>query len=146
MVGAGRSRVGRRRRDGRAQSPYVARAVTDRLTPTSLCSQNSQICSKICWHPIKALDTRLRFATHLSEILVDLRFAQGRTYCCAEPSCHLPASHRKLIQLAAERSITIPETVIVHWHCHVEAGAKLESLAKLGLPLESQAYDIRFGW
>lgn len=36
--------------------------------------------------------TVLRF--DLDEIDVELRFLSGKTYCCAEPGCHLPARSR----------------------------------------------------
>ena len=79
-----------------------------------------------------------------SVIDVELRFVAGRTYCCAEPGCHLPSDtgQQRLHLLAAERGIKMPEAVTVRWHCHVEEGAKLEHLAKLGLPVESKAYDF----
>ena len=83
-------------------------------------------------------------APDLSMIDVDLRFIAGRTYCCAEPGCHVPfdkAQHR-LHRLAAERGIRLPEAVTVRWHCHVEEGAKLECHKPLGLPAESKAYDF----
>jgi hypothetical protein len=80
----------------------------------------------------------------LSIIDVDLRFVAGRTYCCAEPGCHVPrdAGQRRLRRLATERAIALPESVTVRWHCHVERGAKLECMTKLGLPVESEAYDF----
>jgi hypothetical protein len=84
----------------------------------------------------------------LSVIDVDLRFIAGRTYCCAEPGCHLPydTGQRRLRRLAAERAIALPESVTVRWHCHVERGAKLECMIKLELPPESEAYDFEIAY
>src|SRR3954469_17179931 len=73
-----------------------------------------------------------------SVIDVDLRFIAGRTYCCAEPGCHLPRDNGRIKSLAAERAIQLPKTFTVRWHCHVEQGAKIECLKKLGLPVESK--------
>jgi hypothetical protein len=77
-------------------------------------------------------------APDLSVIDVDLRFIAGRTYCCAEPGCHVPfdKEQHRLRRLAAERAIQLPQAMTVRWHCHVEEGAKLECLKALGLPLE----------
>jgi hypothetical protein len=85
-------------------------------------------------------------AHDLSVIDVDLRFIAGRTYCCAEPGCHLPLDKeaRRLRSLAAERAIRLPEAMTIRWHCHVEEGAKLECHKSLGLPAESKAYDFEF--
>lgn len=80
----------------------------------------------------------------LSVIDVELCFLAGRTYCCAEPGCHLPSDsgQERLRRLAAEGAVALPELVTVHWHCHVERGARLACLTKLGLPAESEAYDF----
>jgi hypothetical protein len=87
-------------------------------------------------------------AGDLSAIDVDLRFIAGRTYCCAEPGCHMPIDNQqgRLRCLAAERDIRLPDVMTVRWHCHVEAGAKLECYKALGLPLESEAYDFEVAY
>jgi hypothetical protein len=85
----------------------------------------------------------LRVGPDLSSIDVGLRFIAGRTYCCGEPGCHLPRDTERLIQLAAVRSISLPESVVVHWHCFVEEGARFECMKSLGLPLESKAYSFK---
>ena len=84
----------------------------------------------------------------LSLIDVDLHFMAGRTYCCAEPGCHLPrdAEQQRLRRLAAERAIALPKSVTVRWHCHVERGAKLQCMTKLGSPVESNAYDFEVAY
>lgn len=74
-------------------------------------------------------------------IEVEVRFLAGRSYCCAEPFCHLPWNTARLLELAAERGVELPESVVVGWHCYVEAGARLEVLECFGLPAESAAYD-----
>lgn len=88
--------------------------------------------------------TVLGAASDLSLIDVDLRFLAGRSYCCAEPGCHLPRDNTKLLRLAAERSIPVPESVRVRWHCHVEHGTGLECRKRFGLPAVSEAY--KFDW
>lgn len=87
-------------------------------------------------------------AADLSLIDVDLRFMAGRTYCCAEPGCHLPSDkdQHRLRRLAAERGIRLPEAVTVRWYCHVEEGVKLECHKPLGLPAESNAYDFQVAY
>ena len=87
-------------------------------------------------------------STDLSIIDVELHFVAGRTYCCAEPGCHLPrdTGQQLLRRLAAERAIALPESVTVRWHCHVERGAKFECMTKLGLPAESEAYDFEVAY
>lgn len=87
-------------------------------------------------------------ASDLSVIDVDLRFIAGRTYCCAEPGCHVPCdkAQQRLRRLAAERAIRLPDALTVRWHCHVEEGAKLECLKPLGLPAESEAYDFEVAY
>ena len=84
----------------------------------------------------------------LSVIDVDLRFVAGRTYCCAEPGCHVPfdSGQLRLRRLAAERGISFPESVTIRWHCHVKRGAKLECMKQLGLPVESKAYDFEVAY
>ena len=84
----------------------------------------------------------LAAAPDLSVIEVDLRFIAGRSYCCAEPGCHVGLDNRKLLRLATERSVPLPESVTIRWHCHVEEGARLEVLKSFGLPAESKAYDF----
>src|SRR4051794_11561366 len=66
---------------------------------------------------------------------VDFRFLFGRTYCCAEPGCHLPRDLSRLPRLAG---------IVIRWHCRVEDGAKLKCREQLGLPLESEAYEFEF--
>jgi hypothetical protein len=80
----------------------------------------------------------------LSVIDVDFRFLAGRSYCCAEPGCHLDHSGGRLLRLAKERSIPLPNGVTVRWHCYVEQGARLECMKFLRLPTESEAYDFEY--
>jgi hypothetical protein len=87
---------------------------------------------------IKVIDA----AADLSRIDVEIVFVAGRTYCCAEPGCHLPRDSKRLVELAAIRSIPIPELAAITWHFRIEAGARLECLNTLGLPLESPAYEF----
>jgi hypothetical protein len=84
----------------------------------------------------------LAAAPDLSVIDVELRFIAGRSYCCAEPGCHLGLDNLKLLRLAAERCVRLPESVTVRWHCRVERGARLEVMKSFGLPIESDAYDF----
>lgn len=81
-------------------------------------------------------------ANDLSRIEVEVVFVAGRTYCCAEPGCHLPRESKRLTELAALRSISIPEHVTIRWHFRIEAGTRLECRRALGLPLESEAYEF----
>ena len=81
-------------------------------------------------------------APDLSTIDVEFRFLAGRIYCCAEPGCHLPWNSERLLRLAAERSIHLPDDVRVQWHCVVEEGACLECLAALRIPTESRGYEF----
>ena len=87
-------------------------------------------------------------APDLSVIEVDLRFIAGRTYCCAEPGCHVPIdkAQRRLRKMAAERAILFPEAVTVRWHCRVEEGVKLECLRSAGVPAESEEYDFEVAY
>lgn len=87
-------------------------------------------------------------APDLSVIDVDLRFIAGRTYCCAEPGCHVPfdKEQQRLRRLAAERAIELPDALTVRWHCHVEEGAKLECHRHLASPAESKAYDFEVAY
>jgi hypothetical protein len=80
----------------------------------------------------------------LSVTDVELRFVAGRTYCCAEPGCHVPfdQAQQRLHRLAAERALRLPDALTVRWHCQVEEGAKLECHKSLGVPPESEAYDF----
>jgi hypothetical protein len=66
---------------------------------------------------------------------VDIRFISGRTYCCAEPGCHLPRDTSRLPALAG---------FTIRWHCRVEDGARLRCLSALGMPMESTAYEFEF--
>jgi hypothetical protein len=66
---------------------------------------------------------------------VEFRFLSGRTYCCAEPGCHLPRDLSRLPLLAG---------FTIRWHCIVEQGAQLKCLAALGLPLNSPGYEYEF--
>jgi hypothetical protein len=81
-------------------------------------------------------------AADLSVIDVELRFIAGRSYCCAEPGCHVGLDNAKLLRLAAQRSVPLPESVTVRWHCHVAQGARLEVMKSFGRPVESEAYDF----
>src|SRR5689334_22992890 len=74
-------------------------------------------------------------ASDPATIDVDIRFLSGRTYCCAEPGCHLPRDWSRIPRLTG-----IP----IRWHCRVEDGAKLKCHEQLGLPLESEAYEFDF--
>ena len=78
----------------------------------------------------------------LSSISVDLRFVSGRTYCCAEPMCHLPASCDRLIELAAAQGLQLPKNVRVNWHCFVEQGVHLKCLEAFGLATMSDGYEM----
>jgi hypothetical protein len=80
----------------------------------------------------------------LSVIDVKVVFQAGRSYCCAEPGCHFPKSCEHLICLANAQSIRLPDHVLVRWHCHVEKGARLQCLAGLGIPIESDAYSFEY--
>jgi hypothetical protein len=73
---------------------------------------------------------------------VALVFESGKTYCCAEPCCHVPSKLGKFIRFAAERSVPLPESFVIRWHCRVEQGAKLEVLQAIGRPIESDAYEF----
>lgn len=77
-----------------------------------------------------------------SMIDVELRFLSGETYCCSEPGCHLPRHCDGLIDFAAERSVVLPRRMTVHWHCIIEAGARMECNRAMGLPFESEAYEF----
>ncbi len=81
-------------------------------------------------------------APDLSSFEVDLRFLAGRTYCCGEPGCHLPRNTKWLVQLAAAKSLSLPSSTVVHWHCIVEEGAQFECMKSLGLPLASKTYSF----
>jgi hypothetical protein len=76
----------------------------------------------------------------LSAIDVELRLLSERTYCCAEPGCHLPRDHHRLRQLAANQGIALPESLVVRWKVRVERGAKVQSLALVGLEVSSEEY------
>ncbi len=91
----------------------------------------------------------IRAASDLSVIDVELRFIAGRTYCCAEPGCHMPfdREQKRLHRLAAERAISLPESVTVRWHCHVELGVILGGSSRSGAtPRESQAYNFEVAY
>lgn len=77
-----------------------------------------------------------------STIIVELRFLAGQDYCCAEGSCHVPRSNERLVRLAAERSIHLPDSVVVRWRCRVEKGARLQCMKSFGLPTESDGYEF----
>jgi hypothetical protein len=81
-------------------------------------------------------------APDLSMLQVEFRFLKGHIYCCAEPFCHLPIRCDKLLRLASERSISLPNNITVRWRCIVEEGARLECLRELGLPDESKGYEF----
>jgi hypothetical protein len=83
-------------------------------------------------------------ATDLSEIEVDLHFLSGRTYCCAEPGCHLPHDNSRLVAFAAKSGIILPGSVVIRWHCTVHQGARLECLKHFRMPLESAAYTFEY--
>jgi hypothetical protein len=73
---------------------------------------------------------------------VTLVFESGKTYCCAEPFCHVPPKLGEFIRFAAERSVPLPDSFVIRWHCRVEQGAKLEVLRAFGRPIESDAYEF----
>jgi hypothetical protein len=77
----------------------------------------------------------------LSVINVELRFVTGRVYCCGEPSCHLPSNNGRLLAIAAQHGVPLPEAVIVRWHCYVEQGSRFEVNKAFRLPEENTAYD-----
>jgi hypothetical protein len=94
---------------------------------------------------------RLRFgvrvtgaAADLSVIDAEFRFLAGRSYCCTQPGCHLPWNCERLVRLAAERSIRLPDDVTVRWHCLVEEGARNLCLREFGRPIESKAHEFDF--
>src|SRR5262245_52363089 len=66
---------------------------------------------------------------------VELRFLSGRTYCCTEPGCHIPADIASQPQLAE---------FTIRWHCIVERGARLKCHAVFGLPLEHEGYEYDY--
>lgn len=72
---------------------------------------------------------------------VTLVFESGKTYCCAEPFCHVPSKLGEFIRFASERSVLLPESFVIRWHCRVEQGAKLEVLRAFGRPIECDAYE-----
>jgi hypothetical protein len=83
---------------------------------------------------IKVVDA----AADLSRIDVEIVFLAGRTYCCFESGCQLPRDSKRLVELAAVKSITIPEQVTVNWHFRIEDGAKHDCS---GWMLASSAYE-----
>jgi hypothetical protein len=85
----------------------------------------------------------LSAAPDLSVIDVALRFIAGRSYCCVEPGCHLGFDNAELLRLAAAHSVSLPESVTVHWHCHVERGVRLGMMKSSGqLSVVSNSYDF----
>jgi len=80
-------------------------------------------------------------ADDLYIIDVELRFVTGRVYCCDEPSCHLSSNNRRLLEVARQHAIPLPEEVIVRWHCYIEQGSRFESNKAFNLPEENTAYD-----
>jgi hypothetical protein len=82
-------------------------------------------------------------AINLSQIEVAITFISGRTYCCAEPFCHVPDDLMKLIRFAAARGVSLPPELKVRWHFIVENGVQLSCNKSLGLPLavNHQEYD-----
>ncbi len=83
-------------------------------------------------------------ASDLSEIYVELRFLAGRSYCCAEPSCHIPSTCKQLVALAEQHALRVPDDVRVYWHCVVEEGARLQVLNSFGVSPETKAYAFDF--
>jgi hypothetical protein len=83
-------------------------------------------------------------SSDLSRAQVTLTFIAGRTYCCAEPFCHLPQDASKFLAFAAERDFSLPRNLQLDWHCVVEEGTLLTSNEALGLPLVSPRleYDV----
>ena len=81
-------------------------------------------------------------APDLSTIHVELRFLKDHSYCCAQPDCHIPHKSDRLIRLAAEHSIHLPEGVAIHWHCIIEEGARLQCLSALGRSTECKSYEF----
>lgn len=78
----------------------------------------------------------------LSEIYVELRFLAGRSYCCAEPDCHIPSTCKRLVALAETHGLRLPDDVRVHWHCVVEEGARLQVLNSMGGFPETKGYTF----
>jgi hypothetical protein len=77
-------------------------------------------------------------AADLSHINVAVTFIAGRTYCCAEPFCHVPHDLSKFFRFAAERGVIFPAHAEVRWHFVVEDGAMFSVYKDLGLPLASK--------
>jgi hypothetical protein len=82
-------------------------------------------------------------ADDLSTIHGTITFLSSRTYCCAEPFCHVPHDLSKFIRFAAERGFVLPPQLKIHWHFVVEAGSLLSCNKALGASLEArhQEYD-----
>jgi hypothetical protein len=83
-------------------------------------------------------------ADDLSRIDVTITFISGRKYCCAEQGCHLPRNTKRVVQMAVQRSLSVPDNLVIHCHCCVEEGAKMESGAPPGMSRESEAYKFDY--
>lgn len=81
----------------------------------------------------------------LSTLYVELRFLSGRSYCCLETDCHLPRRCDRLIRLAAEQAIHLPDNVTVRWHCVVEPHVYLQSIGSWTGPLPQEFEDVSGG-
>lgn len=80
---------------------------------------------------------------------IELRFESSKTYCCAEPGCHLATYQsnwwrliRQPLEETADRNLS-PMTLKI-WGV-VEDGARLLSSAALGLPTLTREYSYRTG-
>jgi len=82
-------------------------------------------------------------ADDLSQIDATVTFLSGRTYCCAEPFCHVPHDLSKFVRFAAERGVVLPAALRVHWHFVIEEGSLMECNKAVGASVASkrQEYD-----
>lgn len=83
-------------------------------------------------------------ASDSSTIVATVSFVDGKSYCCAEPFCHLPRNLTKFTSFAAARGVTLPTPFKIHWHIVIEEGATFTVNASFGAPLASshREYDI----
>ncbi len=81
-----------------------------------------------------------------NRIALELRFESRRHYCCAEPGCHLPTHDhgwwKSLRKHLANYSDRNPPPMILKIRGAVEAGARLQCNASLGIPALSPAYTF----
>lgn len=84
--------------------------------------------------------------THLE---IELRFEAGKSYCCVEPTCHLPAFDlawwTKLRGVLAAHSDRVPPPFTLVVLCVIEADARIRSHKALGLEESAAAAIFRYG-